>query len=63
MKHQVVVEAEFHAEEEKVAEIKNQVQTAKNSPEALQHRAAAELKEVAEMQQECRAPTLCGCVV
>ena len=52
-KHQAEVEAEFHVEEEKAAEIKNQVQTAKNSPEARQHRAAAGLKEVAEMQQKC----------
>ena len=39
LKHQAEVEAEFHVEEGKVAEIKNQVQTAKKSPEALQHRA------------------------
>ena len=45
--------AEFHVEEEKATEIKKQVQTAKNSPEAQQHRAAAGLKEVAEMQQKC----------
>ena len=53
MKRQAEVEAEFHVEEEKAAEIKNQVQTAKNSPEAQQYRAAAAPKEVAEMQQKC----------
>ena len=53
LKHQAEVKAEFHVEEEKAAEIKNQVQTAKNSPEVQQHRAAAGLKEVAEMQQKC----------
>ena len=35
-------------------EIKKQVQTAKNAPEAIQHRAATASKEVAEMQQEWR---------
>ena len=35
------------------AEIKNQVQTVKNSPEAQQQQATTESKEVAEMQQEC----------
>ena len=53
MKHHAEVQAEFHVEEEKAAEIKNQVQTAKNSPEAQQLRAAAALNEVAEMQQKC----------
>ena len=53
LKHQAEVEVEFHVEEEKAAEIKKQVQTAKNSPEAQQLRAAAALKEVAEMQQKC----------
>ena len=51
LSHQARIEAEFHVEEEKAAEIKKQVQTAKNSPEAQQLRAAAALKEVAEMQQ------------
>ena len=51
--HQAEVEAEFHVEEKKAAEVKKQVQTAKNSPEAQQLRAAAALKEVAEMQQKC----------
>ena len=53
LKHQAGVAAEFHVEEEKAAEIKKQVQTAKNSPEAQQLRAAAALKDVAEMQQKC----------
>ena len=53
MKHQAGIAAEFHVEEEKAAEIKNQVQTAKNSPEAQQVRVAATLKEVVEMQQKC----------
>ena len=39
LKHRAEVEAEFHVEEKKAAEIKNQVQTAKNSPDAQQHRA------------------------
>ena len=52
LKHQVEIEAECYVEEEKSAAIKNQVQTAKNSPEAQQHRAAAALKEVAKMQRE-----------
>ena len=52
LSHQAGIEAEFHVEEEKAAEIKKQVQTAKNSPEAQQLRAAAALKEVAEMQQK-----------
>ena len=43
------VEIELDVEEEKAAEIKNQVQTAKNSHEAQQHRAATASKEVAEM--------------
>ena len=38
----------------KVAEIKNQVQSAKNSLEAQQYRAATASTEVAEMQQEWR---------
>ena len=50
--YQIEVEIELDVEEEKAAEIKNQVQTAKNSPEAQQHRAATASKEVAEMQQE-----------
>ena len=53
MKHQAEVETELHVEEEKAAEIKKQVHTAKNSPEAQQLLAAASLKEVAEMQQKC----------
>ena len=53
MKRQAEVVVEFHVEEEKAADIKNQVQTVKNSPEAHQCRAAAALKEVAEMQQKC----------
>ena len=53
LKHQAEVEAEFHVEEEKAAEIKKQVHTAKNSPEAQQLLAPAALKEVAEMQQRC----------
>ena len=48
LKRQAEVEAEFHVEEEKAAEIKNQVQTAKNSPDAQQYRAAAALMEVAD---------------
>ena len=52
--YQTEVEIELDVEEEKAAEIKNQVQTAKNSPEAQQHRAATASKEVAEMQQEWR---------
>ena len=48
--YQTEVEIELDVEEEKAAEIKNQVQTAKNSPEAQQHRAVT----VAEMQQEWR---------
>ena len=52
--YQIEVEIELDVEEEKAAEIKNQVQTAKNSPEAQQHRAATASKEVAEMQQEWR---------
>ena len=51
---QTEVEIELDVEEEKAAETKNQVQTAKNSPEAQQHRAATASKEVAEMQQEWR---------
>ena len=50
--YQTEVETELDVEEEKAAEIKNQVQTAKNSREAQQHRAATASKEVAEMQQE-----------
>ena len=53
LKHQAGIAAEFHVEEEKAAEIKKQVRTAKNSPEAQQLRAAAALKDVAEMQQKC----------
>ena len=53
LKHHAEVVAEFHVEEEKATEIKKQVQTAKNSPDAQQHRAVAGLKEVAEMQQKC----------
>ena len=53
LEYQTEVEVEFHVEE-KAAEIKNQVQTVKNSPEAQQHQAATALKEVAEMQQECK---------
>ena len=52
--YQTEVETELDVEEEKAAEIKNQVQTAKNSHEAQQHRAATASKEVAEMQQEWR---------
>ena len=53
--YQTEVEIELDVErEEKAAEIKNQVQTAKNSPEAQQHRAATASKEVAEMQQVWR---------
>ena len=52
--YQTEVEIELDVEEEKAAEIKNQVQTAENSPEAQQHRAATSSKEVAEMQQEWR---------
>ena len=52
--YQTEVEIELDVEEEKAAEIKNQVQTAKNSPEAQQHRAATASKQVAEMQQEWR---------
>ena len=52
--YQTEVETELDVEEEKAAEIKNQVQTVKNSPEAQQHRSATASKEVAEMQQECR---------
>ena len=47
--YQTEVETELDVEEEKAAEIKNQVQTAKNSHEAQQHRAATASKEVAEM--------------
>ena len=46
--HQTEVGIELDDEEEKGAEIKNQVQTAKNSPEAQQHRAATASKDVAE---------------
>ena len=52
--YQTEVETELDVEEERAAEIKNQVQTAKNSPEAQQHRPATASKEVAEMQQEWR---------
>ena len=52
--YQTEVETELDVEEEKAAEIKNQVQTAKNSHEAQQQRAATASKEVAEMQQEWR---------
>ena len=53
LKHQAGNAAEFHVKEEKAVEIKEQVRTAKNSPDAQQFRAAAALKEVAEMQQKC----------
>ena len=52
--YQTEVEIELDVEEEKAAEITRQVQTAKNSPEAQQHRAATASKEVAEMQQDWR---------
>ena len=45
---QTEVEIELDVEEEKAAEIKNQVQTAKNSLGAQQHRAATASKEVDE---------------
>ena len=45
--YQTEVEIELDVEDEKAAEIKNQVQTAKNSLEAQQHRAATASKEVA----------------
>ena len=48
-------------EEKKAAEINNQVQTAKNSPEEQQNRAAAALKEVAEMQQKCSDSVKVSC--
>ena len=54
LEYQTEVEVEIHVEEEKAAEIKNQVQTAKNSLEAQQHRAATASAEVAEMHQEWR---------
>ena len=47
--YQTEVETVLDVEEEKAAEIKNQVQTAKISQEAQQHRAATASKEVAEM--------------
>ena len=53
LKHRAEVETKFHVEEEKAAEIKKQVHTAKNSPEAQQLLAPAALKEVAEMQHKC----------
>ena len=40
LEYQTEVEIELDVEEEKAAEIKNQVHTAKNSPETQQHRAA-----------------------
>ena len=43
-----------HQTEFEVGEIKNQVQTVKNSPEAQQQQTTTESKELAEMQQECR---------
>ena len=52
--YQTEVETELDVEEEKAAEIKNQAQTAKNSQEAQQHRAATASKEVAEVQPEWR---------
>ena len=52
--YQTEVETELDVEKEKAAAIKNQVQTAKNPPEAQQHRAITASKEVAEMQQEWR---------
>ena len=54
LEYQTEFEVEFHVEEETAAEIKNQVQTVKNSPEAQQHQAATASEEVAEMPQECR---------
>ena len=54
LEYQTEVEIELDVEEEKAAEIKNQVHTAKNSPETQQHRAATASKEVSEMQQEWR---------
>ena len=42
--YQTEVETELDVEEEKAAEIKNQVQTAKNLHEAQQHRAATASK-------------------
>ena len=47
--YQTEVETELDVEEEKAAEIKNQVQTAKNSHEAQKHRTATASKDVAEM--------------
>ena len=52
LEYQTEVDIELDSEEEKAVEIKNQVQTANNSPEAKQHRAATASKEVAEMYQE-----------
>ena len=49
LEYQTEVVIELDDEEEQAAEIKNQVQTAKNSHEAQQHRAATASKEVAEM--------------
>ena len=54
LEHQTEVEIELGVGEEKAAEIKNQVQTAKNSLEAQQHRSATASKDVAETQQEWR---------
>ena len=49
LEYQTEAEIELDVEEEKAAEIKNEVKTAKSSPEALQHRAATASTEVAEM--------------
>ena len=54
LEYQTEVQVELYIEEENAAEIKNQVQTVKNSRETQQHRPATATKEVAEMQQECR---------
>ena len=52
LENQTEVEIELDVEEEKAAEIKNQVQSAKNSLESQQHRAATVSTEVAETQHE-----------
>ena len=54
LEYQTDGKIELDVEEEKAAEIKNQVQTAKNLLEALQQQAATASKEVAEMHQEWR---------
>ena len=51
LEHQTEFEVEFHIEDEKGGEIKNQVQTVKNSLEAQQQQATTASEEVAEMQQ------------